>query len=101
MRYIWQHIQTILENYTGGVPLSHFLKNYFKLHPKLGSRDRKILSDMAYSWYRCSKALREDLPLEQRMQACLYLCVTNTPQTRQFIPADWSAKESSDVGDRM
>src|SRR5688572_3900871 len=101
MRYIWQHIQTILENYTGGIPLSKYLKNYFRLHPKLGSRDRKILSDMAYSWYRASKALPEDVVFEKRMQACLLLSQTNTLQSHQFVPADWPGKDSPALKERV
>ena len=55
MRYIWQHIRSITEVYDGSIPLAHFLKGYFKQHPILGSRDRKMLSAMAYSFYRCSR----------------------------------------------
>jgi 16S rRNA (cytosine967-C5)-methyltransferase len=78
MRYIWQHIQLILESYHGEVPLAHFLKNYFGRHPKLGSRDRKILSAMAYSWYRCSKGVTargsQSAPNEDVIKNCLRLC---------------------------
>lgn len=58
MRYIGQHIKTIIEQYKGDIPLAHYLKNYFRQHPILGSRDRKILNAMAYSWYRCNKGIR-------------------------------------------
>lgn len=57
MRYIWQHINTIIDTYSGSMPLAHFLKNYFKQHPILGSRDRKIISAMMYSWYRCARGI--------------------------------------------
>ena len=60
MRYLSQHITTILGTYDGSVPLSHFLKYYFKHHPILGSRDRKLLTALAYSWYRCSKGMQND-----------------------------------------
>ncbi len=55
MRYLRQHIDDIIATYDGKLPLAHFLKNYFRQHPKLGSRDRKMLSAMAYNWYRFSK----------------------------------------------
>ena len=58
MRYIGQHIKAILEQYHGDIPLAHYLKNYFRQYPILGSRDRKILSAMAYCWYRCSKGMK-------------------------------------------
>ncbi len=73
MRYIWQHIQAIVDSYNGSVPLTHFLKSYCKQHPKLGSRDRRVLSDLAYCWYRCSKGLG-DMPFEEKMLACLHFC---------------------------
>ena len=57
MRYIGQHISTILSSYDGKVPLAHFLKSYFKQYPILGSRDRRILSALAYAWYRCAKGI--------------------------------------------
>jgi 16S rRNA (cytosine967-C5)-methyltransferase len=80
MRYIWQHIKDILEQYKGDVPLAHFLKNYFRRFPKLGSRDRKTLTAMAYSWYRCEKGI-EGMPADigaetgfkQKIKLCLRL----------------------------
>lgn len=76
MRYIWQHINAIIDTYNGKVPLQHFLKNYYKQHPILGSRDRKLLSSMAYSWYRCSKGLAStSVPsFEEKIKKCLELC---------------------------
>jgi 16S rRNA (cytosine967-C5)-methyltransferase len=79
MRYIWQHINTILESYTGDLPLAHYLKNYFKQNPKLGSRDRKILSAMAYSWYRCSKGIEGKIVFEEKIITCLQLCKNDIP----------------------
>lgn len=74
MRYLWQHIQTLTDAYDGSLPLAHVLKQYCRQHPMLGSRDRKILSEMAYCWYRCSKGFDEQLDFEQKMVACLHLC---------------------------
>lgn len=77
MRYIWQHIRIIIDSYTGTVPLAHYLKNYFKQHPKLGSRDRKLLGNMAYSWYRCAKGIvlkGADDNFENMLHGCMQLC---------------------------
>lgn len=77
MQFIWQHSKNILVAYKGDEPLHIFLKGYFKQHPKLGSRDRKMLSEMTYSWYRCSRAVKSTLPFEEQMTVCLHLCQTN------------------------
>jgi 16S rRNA (cytosine967-C5)-methyltransferase len=74
MRYIWQHTKAITDTYKGDLPLAHFLKSYFKQYPILGSRDRKMLSAMAYSWYRCSKGIGSETTFEQATLKCLQLC---------------------------
>lgn len=73
MRYIWQHIKAIIETYNGSLPLAHFLKNYYKQHPILGSRDRKILSAMAYSYYRAAKGFTTE-NIEEKILACMQVC---------------------------
>ena len=75
MRYIGQHITTIIDQYRGDLPLAHFLKNYFRQFPILGSRDRKLLSAMAYSWYRCRKGFgNTDHTTEELVTACMKMC---------------------------
>jgi 16S rRNA (cytosine967-C5)-methyltransferase len=82
MRYIWQHIKIIIDLYDGSLPLAHFLKNYFKQHPILGSRDRNILNAMAYSWYRCGKGIRNSelgIGIETQVMICLRICKIELP----------------------
>lgn len=88
LRYIYQHITSILGNYDGSLPLAHFLKQYYKQHPKLGSRDRKVLSEMTYCWYRCERGLRSTIALEQRVQACLAICNRSGKHLTPFLPTD-------------
>lgn len=100
MRYIWQHIQAITQLYDGNLPLTHFLKKYFKQYPKLGSRDRKILSEMSYCWYRCSKALPAALPFEEKLKAALFICNTHHLHTRSFLPESWQAVTDTSLEER-
>jgi 16S rRNA (cytosine967-C5)-methyltransferase len=88
LRYIYQHIETIIKTYDGSLPLTHFLKTHFRQHPKLGSRDRKALSEMAYCWYRCSKGLNDSLSFEEKLQACLVLCGSEGKHIQPFLPAE-------------
>ena len=89
MRYIGQHIRAIIEKYDGALPLAHFLKNYFKQYPILGSRDRRLLGAMAYSWYRCHKGISGmKLEFEEQVQMCMKLCGHD-----QMLPPAMSAAE--------
>lgn len=72
------------------MPLTHFLKNYLKQHPKLGSRDRKILSEMAYCWFRVSKGLSLSLDFEEKMRVCLKVCGASAKNIEQFYPQEYS-----------
>lgn len=95
MKYIWQHIQSIISTYDGSVPLTHFLKSYYKRFPILGSRDRKILSDMAYSWYRCAKGITEEVGFEEKVLRCLYICQPDNKHISRFIPEEWQQAKPS------
>lgn len=86
LRYIYQHIAAILSHYDGSLPLTHFLKNYYKQYPKLGSRDRKILSEMAYCWYRAERGLNPALSFEDRIHAALFLCASNQKVINPLLP---------------
>src|SRR4051794_13265479 len=89
MRYIWQHIKTIVQTYKGDIPLSHFLKNYFKQYPILGSRDRKLLTSMAYSWYRSSKGLEKlETGFEEKIKICLQVCNTEVNFSPLSLPQE-------------
>lgn len=93
MRYLWFNIEAILKEYDGSVPLTHFLKAFYKKNPKLGSRDRKMLSEMAYSWYRCHKALPDNVDLQTAIATCVAHCRTENKHLQKFlegIPVDRS-----------
>ncbi|HXS35971.1 MAG TPA: hypothetical protein VN721_04685 [Flavipsychrobacter sp.] len=110
MRYIWQHLNTITGTYTGEIPLAHFLKNYFKLNTKLGSRDRKMLSEMAYSWYRCEKGILHgkkqgiwdgEIDFEDKVKVCLLLCGAQEKLTKPFLPENWTPYLQKSVDERI
>lgn len=43
---------SIIEEYDGRVPLSAWLKDFFRTNKQMGSRDRKTVSEMVYGYYR-------------------------------------------------
>lgn len=47
-----QKIREIIHTYDGNQPLQVYLKNYFRLHKEMGSRDRKIYSQLAFGYFR-------------------------------------------------
>ncbi len=55
MKFLQIAIEEVIATYNGTLPLSHFLKSFFKSRPKLGSRDRRAISDAVYSYYRLAR----------------------------------------------
>ena len=74
MNALFQHRAKILDSYDGSLPLALFLKQYFRQFPVLGSRDRRILSALAYSHYRAGKAIENLEDEKLQIAAELTLC---------------------------
>lgn len=87
MNPILQHSYHIIDNYQGREPLANFLKAFFKLHSKLGSRDRKIISDIVYSYYRCAKSFdAAAIEKEEIIRISYGLCGKFQAWAQKFIP---------------
>jgi 16S rRNA (cytosine967-C5)-methyltransferase len=71
------HVKRILEAYHFDIPLHHFLKNYFRENKQIGSKDRKLLRQYTYYWFRLGKACALDEP-ELRLAKAVFLNETKT-----------------------
>lgn len=71
----YSHLQTaksLIENFKNDQPFSLYLKNYFRVNKKFGSRDRKIISQACYNYFRIGNILL-NLPFEERLQLANFL----------------------------
>ena len=68
-----RHALGIIDAYPGDPPLHVWLKDFFRANKQMGGRDRRLLSTMAYGFYRLGHALR-DLSVRDRVLAGLFLC---------------------------
>ncbi|WP_218164046.1 RsmB/NOP family class I SAM-dependent RNA methyltransferase [Chitinophaga sancti] len=64
----------IIAEYDGSLPLHHFLKGFFKQHPYMGSRDRRHISQLVYSYYRLGYLYKADKSVQERILLGSYLC---------------------------
>lgn len=83
-----QYIEQIIWEYSGELPLHHYLKHFFKTHPKLGSRDRKAINDAVYCYYRTAPFLPQDTPVLAVIQKGLDTLNTQNPFLRKIIKQD-------------
>lgn len=88
------HVQTALilvQSYKGEMPFVHFSKSYFSLHKKHGSRDRKQILQLCYSFFRMGHTL-PIWPPEQRMITGLFLCADAPNPLLAALKPEWNEK---------
>jgi 16S rRNA (cytosine967-C5)-methyltransferase len=81
----------IVDAYKGGMPLHAWLKNFFREHRQMGSRDRKLLSTLVYGFYRLGHAVK-GMAAEERILAGLFLCQDGPHELLQYFHPDWNEK---------
>ncbi len=65
--------EKIIKSYDGNAPLVLHLKTFFIAHKQMGGRDRKMISNICYCYYRCI-FLFKYLPLKDSLVNAFYLC---------------------------
>lgn len=97
------HLQTALQlvqTYTGKTPFVHFLKQYFSVHKKHGSRDRKQIAQLCYCWFRLGAAFTA-APPEDRMVIALFLCSTAPSPYLAALHPHWNELADITLADKL
>ena len=94
MAYFHSHIQTaikILETYKGEIPFAAFLKNFFSKEKKYGSKDRKQIAMLCYSYFRTGKGLPA-LGLHDKILAGIFLMEQKSHPFLEALKPEWNEK---------
>lgn len=90
----------LITSYNGTTPLNIYLKNYFSLHKKHGSKDRKWIAHFCYCYYRLGFALRETSTHEQLLVA-IFLCNDKKENWLSIFDDDWQAAWNENLDERI
>lgn len=96
LRYATQ----IIETYRGDEPLHAWLKDYFRLNKQMGSRDRKMLSTLVYSYYRLGHAVKNLRP-KDRLLAGLFLCNEQPGELLTYFKPHWAEKAGGALPEKI
>jgi 16S rRNA (cytosine967-C5)-methyltransferase len=80
----------IIESYDGRVPLSAWLKDFFRQHKQMGARDRKFISEEVYSFYRLGQPV-PGISIEDKILAALFLCHNVSNEMLHFLKPAWNS----------
>jgi 16S rRNA (cytosine967-C5)-methyltransferase len=81
----------ILQSYNGEEPFASFLKKYFSANKKFGSKDRKHVSNLCYSFFRLGKAVM-NTSLEEKILTALFLCSDSSNEILAALKPEWNEK---------
>lgn len=91
---------TLIQGYNGGIPLVHYLKQYFAAEKKHGAKDRKYISQLCYSYYRLGHALK-DLTVKERLRIALFFAEKTPGYWNGLYKQDWLKNWSEDLVERV
>ncbi len=98
-----RHIATaaqLITEYDGILPMHHYLKKHFKATPNAGSRDRKWIAEMVYSYYRV-KAATNTINIEDGIRIGLFLSSKIEKLLLSTMPESWKAHILDTTGDKI
>ena len=81
----------ILQQYKGEEPFSSFIKKFFSANKKYGSKDRKQISQLCYSFFRMGKAVM-NVSLDEKILIALFLCTDQSSEMLKTFNPDWDEK---------
>jgi 16S rRNA (cytosine967-C5)-methyltransferase len=89
-RYL-HYAASILTSYKGNESFHLFLKKYFALHKKHGSRDRKLISSLCYNYFRLGCGVSQQKDLREKLLLSSFLCETNLSLLPDFFKPERNA----------
>ena len=79
----------IINSFEGEMPLHNWLKNFFREHKQMGSKDRKQVSELVYCYYRLGKSL-DKIKTEEKILTGLFLCNNINNDLLNYFKPEWN-----------
>ncbi|MGN6802170.1 MAG: Fmu (Sun) domain-containing protein [Ginsengibacter sp.] len=92
---------SLIENYNGKEPFHLYLKKYFSLNKKHGSRDRKIISSICYGYFRLGLGVSSQLASEEKLLLGIFLTEDRSNKLLQQFKPDWNEKIAGDLNSKI
>ena len=92
----------IIQQYNGREPLTSFLQTHFRSNKKYGSKDRKAITNLVYSFYRLGKQ-SDNIPVEEKLLLGLFLTSQVENEILTALKPEWNQllKEKLDLNSRL
>ena len=79
----------IIQQYNGREPLASFLQTHFRSNKKYGSKDRKTITNLVYSFYRLGRQ-SDNIPTEEKLLLGLFLTSQVENEILAALKPEWN-----------
>ncbi|WP_439506018.1 Fmu (Sun) domain-containing protein [Sediminibacterium sp.] len=103
MKYAENYLRSaaaIITAYSGDMPFAGFLKMHFAANKKFGSKDRRYISQICYSYFRTGNSM-VGIDLELALKAALYLCNNEPGVWADLFDQPWLTNWSVSLTERI
>lgn len=83
---------SLLEDYKGSEPFHLYLKKYFALHKKHGSKDRKQISSLCYNLFRLGLGVSSTITIEEKLFLATFLFEKKASRLLEHFKPEWNEK---------
>ncbi len=95
-RYL-TYVNSLLANYHGNEPFHLYLKKYFSINKKHGSRDRKIISSLCYDFFRLGFGVSEEITVNEKLLLATFLVEQKPSKILEELKPEWNGLVSENI----
>lgn len=95
-----RYAANIISAYQGETPLHIWLKDFFRQHKQMGSRDRKTVSNLVYGFYRLGHSVR-GLPVNDRILLGVFLVQVQPSDLLQYFRPIWNENATRSLEEKI
>ncbi len=87
----------ILEKYNGDEPFHLYLKKYFSVNKKHGSKDRKQITSLCYDYFRVGFAVSDTIDISQKILLATFLIEKKSSSLLEKLKPEWNEQIALDI----
>lgn len=88
-RYL-TYARSLIENYQGKEPFHLYLKKYFSVNKKHGSKDRKIITSLCYDFFRLGIGVRSEIAIIEKLLLATFLVEQKPSRILEELKPSWN-----------
>jgi 16S rRNA (cytosine967-C5)-methyltransferase len=87
----FQYASSIISSFKANEPFHIFLKKYFSVNKKHGSRDRRLILSLCYDYFRLGYGVSIEKRQNEKFLLATFLCENNSSPLLRFFKPEWDA----------